>query len=75
MPITAFGGKEDTEARFDELVAWHQHTSSSFQTEIFPGDHFFIQSAQKQIVETVFRQLNLEEEFTRSNDGAPILQG
>jgi medium-chain acyl-[acyl-carrier-protein] hydrolase len=74
-PITVFGGREDTEARFEELVAWRQHTSSSFQTEILPGDHFFIQSAQKQIVETVFRQLNLEEDFTRSNNGASILLG
>jgi medium-chain acyl-[acyl-carrier-protein] hydrolase len=74
-PITVFGGREDGEAGFEELDAWRQHTSHRLQTEILPGDHFFIQSAQKRIVETVFRQLSLEEDFTRSNNGAAILQG
>jgi medium-chain acyl-[acyl-carrier-protein] hydrolase len=74
-PITVFGGQDDTPARFDELVAWRPHTNHRFQTEIFPGGHFFIQSAQKQIVESVFRQLSLDEDFMRSNNGAAILQG
>jgi medium-chain acyl-[acyl-carrier-protein] hydrolase len=72
-PITVFGGRQDTEARFDELVAWRQHTSNSFQTQILPGDHFFIQSAQKQIVESVLRQLNLEEDSMRSSNSASVL--
>lgn len=74
-PITVLGGREDTEARFEELIAWRQHTNLGFQTEILPGNHFFIQSAQKQIVETVFRQLSLDEDFTGSKNGAEILQG
>jgi medium-chain acyl-[acyl-carrier-protein] hydrolase len=73
-PITVLGGREDTEARFEELIAWRQHTNHRFQTEILAGNHFFIQFAQKQIVETVFRQLSLDEDFTRSKSCAAALQ-
>jgi medium-chain acyl-[acyl-carrier-protein] hydrolase len=73
-PITVFGGREDPEARFEELMAWRQHTSDRFQTKIFPGNHFFIQSAQKQIVETVFRQLSLDEEFVHTTNAAAAFQ-
>lgn len=73
-PITVLGGREDTEAGFEELIAWRQHTSQRFQTEILSGNHFFIQSAQKQIVEVVFRQLNLDGDFARTNNSAAALQ-
>ena len=74
-PITVLGGREDTEARFEELIAWRQHTNQRLQTEILPGNHFFIQSAKKEIVDIVFRQLNLDEDFTRTGNGMAILQG
>ncbi|MBZ5569145.1 MAG: alpha/beta fold hydrolase [Acidobacteriia bacterium] len=63
-PITAFGGWEDTEARFEELAAWCEQTNARFQTKMFPGDHFFLQSAQTQILETISQQLNLEVDLT-----------
>jgi medium-chain acyl-[acyl-carrier-protein] hydrolase len=64
-PITAFGGREDTETRFEELAAWREHTNARFQTKMFQGDHFFLQSAQAQILGTISEQLNLEVDLTR----------
>jgi medium-chain acyl-[acyl-carrier-protein] hydrolase len=44
-PITCFGGLDDAEARRDELDAWGTHTAKEFQVCMFPGGHFFLQSA------------------------------
>lgn len=44
--ITAFGGNDDAKVNREELSAWHAQTSNSFSMHMFPGDHFFIQSAQ-----------------------------
>lgn len=63
-PITAFGGQEDAEARFEELAAWREQTSARFETRLYPGDHFFLQSAQPQILETISRELNRGVDLT-----------
>lgn len=50
-PITAFGGLSDSEANIDELEAWGKQTKSTFSLKMFQGDHFFIHSAQSQLLE------------------------
>lgn len=52
-PITAFGGSEDHEADRQELLAWDDYTTASFACHIFPGDHFFIKTAQKPVLDAV----------------------
>ena len=49
--ITAFGGLSDSEANIDELEAWGKQTKSTFSLKMFQGDHFFIHSAQSQLLE------------------------
>jgi len=44
--IAAFGGLEDPEVSYTELEAWRDMTTSSFQLQMFPGDHFFLHCAQ-----------------------------
>ncbi|BAZ37898.1 putative thioesterase [Calothrix sp. NIES-4101] len=56
-PITAFGGLEDGEVSLQELKEWRSQTQSSFQLEIFPGDHFFIHSAQCLLLEKLAKYL------------------
>ncbi len=56
-PITVFGGRDDTETSVQELAAWREQTNGRFQARMFPGDHFFLQSAQAQIVTSVCREL------------------
>jgi medium-chain acyl-[acyl-carrier-protein] hydrolase len=68
-PISAFGGCDDTQTSLDELAAWREHTSSQFQTKIFPGDHFFIQSKQTEILSEISRHLKPDSaSFLKGNN-------
>ena len=62
-PITAFGGLEDRELRTEDLEGWRAHTNSRFETKLFPGDHFFVQSVPNEILGTISRSLNLGNDF------------
>jgi medium-chain acyl-[acyl-carrier-protein] hydrolase len=44
-PILALGGTEDAWVNRASLEGWKRCTSSDFQIEMFPGGHFFLQSA------------------------------
>jgi surfactin synthase thioesterase subunit len=52
-PIACFGGRDDVEATREDLDAWRHHTTAGFSVRIFPGGHFFLQSAQVQVVNAV----------------------
>jgi medium-chain acyl-[acyl-carrier-protein] hydrolase len=58
-PITAFGGLQDKEASSTELEAWREHTTTSFQLQMFSGDHFFLHSAQPLLLQSIAQQLNI----------------
>jgi medium-chain acyl-[acyl-carrier-protein] hydrolase len=57
-PITTFGGLSDHEASRDELEAWRDQTSAAFSLEMFPGDHFFVHSAQPLLLQALSRELH-----------------
>jgi medium-chain acyl-[acyl-carrier-protein] hydrolase len=57
-PITAFGGRNDSETSLEELAGWKEQTNVQFDTHIFPGDHFFLQSAAPEILEIIRRRLD-----------------
>ena len=56
-PITAFGGLEDEEVPLEQLEGWTSQTKSSFQLQMFSGDHFFIHSAQSLVLENLAQYL------------------
>lgn len=59
-PITAFGGLQDWKTSVNALGAWRKHTHATFSLQMFPGDHFFIHSAQTsllQILNTTLSQM------------------
>src|SRR5215470_622662 len=58
-PITSLGGVEDSDLRIEDLEGWSTHTNSRFETKVFPGDHFFIQSVPKEVLGTISLSLNL----------------
>jgi medium-chain acyl-[acyl-carrier-protein] hydrolase len=58
-PITAFGGLEDSGLKIEDLQGWHAHTNSRFETKLFPGGHFFVQSVPKEVLGTISQSLNL----------------
>jgi medium-chain acyl-[acyl-carrier-protein] hydrolase len=56
-PITAFGGNDDSQVDRDELAGWHAQTINSFSMHMFPGAHFFIQSAQVLVLRVLAQDL------------------
>ncbi|MBV6623044.1 MAG: thioesterase [Rivularia sp. (in: Bacteria)] len=56
-PIVAFGGLEDREVTLSELEEWRSQTQSSFKLQFFPGDHFFIHSAESLLLENIIKYL------------------
>jgi medium-chain acyl-[acyl-carrier-protein] hydrolase len=52
-PITVFGGEHDREATYDQLAAWQKQTCGTFETRIYPGNHFFLESCEESIIEKI----------------------
>jgi medium-chain acyl-[acyl-carrier-protein] hydrolase len=57
VPITALGGLADEKASVAELEAWRTQTSAGFEHEMFPGGHFFIQTARPAFLGALSRHL------------------
>jgi medium-chain acyl-[acyl-carrier-protein] hydrolase len=55
--ISAFGGYEDNQATQSELINWHRHTRRAFNLTMLPGNHFFIQTAQAQLIQALVTML------------------
>lgn len=51
FPITTFGGLQDPEVSDNGLKAWEMQTNSSFSLKMLDGDHFFINSSKKQLLQ------------------------
>ncbi|NTU80897.1 MAG: thioesterase [Chloroflexales bacterium] len=52
-PISALGGDGDHRVSHEELGAWRTHTRSSFGVQLFPGDHFYLQTARAPLIELI----------------------
>jgi medium-chain acyl-[acyl-carrier-protein] hydrolase len=57
IPISAFGGVEDTHITREEFHMWNEETSGPFALHMIQGDHFFLNTAYSTIIETVEREL------------------
>lgn len=57
IPIAAFGGLADEEVSPEALADWSEHTSAGFQMRFLSGDHFFLKTAQTQLLELLAREL------------------
>jgi medium-chain acyl-[acyl-carrier-protein] hydrolase len=56
-PITAFGGFQDSDTLPLELEAWQAQTLHRFRMKMFSGNHFFLQSAQTELLQAVSAEL------------------
>ncbi|MEV7996190.1 alpha/beta fold hydrolase [Streptomyces sp. NPDC086077] len=65
-PITAFGGLSDPTTSSEQLAAWRDFTGGAFRQRMLPGDHFFVHSAVREVVESVI------EDFESSRDGRTV---
>ncbi|MEU6237316.1 alpha/beta fold hydrolase [Kitasatospora sp. NPDC047058] len=55
-PITAFGGEQDSAAPA-VLERWRELTTGEFDLRMFPGGHFFVNSARREVVAEVSGRL------------------
>ncbi|MBW4447027.1 MAG: thioesterase II family protein [Spirirestis rafaelensis WJT71-NPBG6] len=56
--ITAFGGLQDQEVNVEELEGWQEQSKASYKLQMFPGDHFFIQSSQPLLLQMLAKHLH-----------------
>lgn len=57
-PITTLGGLFDTDVTATDLEGWREQTSGTFLKRMFPGDHFFLQSEQRLLLDVLSRDLH-----------------
>ena len=56
-PIVAFGGLDDPELEYSEVLAWRKHTSGEFNIFMLPGNHFFIHTAKDCMLKVISDEL------------------
>ncbi|MGW6205342.1 thioesterase II family protein [Streptomyces sp. NPDC055089] len=44
LDVVALVGDTDQQVTVDEAAAWREHTTASFELQVFPGGHFFLDS-------------------------------
>jgi medium-chain acyl-[acyl-carrier-protein] hydrolase len=60
IPITVFGGTADRLVPPSALAGWRRQSARCPRTQLFPGDHFFVQTAAFEIVAHIARTLDLQ---------------
>lgn len=63
-PMSIYGGREDDEVLREHLEAWGELTTSGASLHMFPGDHFFVNTAQTALLRTLSKEL---EHLTHTN--------
>jgi medium-chain acyl-[acyl-carrier-protein] hydrolase len=58
--ISSFGGLQDTKVSRSDLEAWRDQTTASFSLQMFPGDHFFLNTAQPLLLHTLSQELSAD---------------
>jgi len=56
-PITAVGGRRDTDISESDIHAWARHTRTTCLVRMLPGDHFFIHSGRDALLECLAHDL------------------
>jgi medium-chain acyl-[acyl-carrier-protein] hydrolase len=57
-PIFAYGGQSDPEVREEELRAWREQAGEEFTLQLFPGNHFFLHTAHRQLLRAIAGELS-----------------
>jgi surfactin synthase thioesterase subunit/glycosyltransferase involved in cell wall biosynthesis len=56
-PIRAYGGVDDPHVRREHLEAWVEQTTATFAVRLFPGGHFYLQTARPRLLHALARDL------------------
>jgi len=57
-PVTVFGGSEDPDIALEQLITWKDETHGTFALYLLSGDHFFLHSAEAELLALIARQLH-----------------
>lgn len=58
-PVTVFGGRSDEVAPPEVLSGWREHSDRPVPTRLFPGGHFFLNTAPAEVMRAVEHGLGL----------------
>lgn len=56
-PLSIYGGLEDDDVLREHLEAWGKLTTGSVSLKMFPGDHFFLNTAPTPLLRTLSQEL------------------
>jgi medium-chain acyl-[acyl-carrier-protein] hydrolase len=56
-PIAAYGGDRDDTVAADDLAGWAEYTSGGFGRRVFAGDHFYLRTAEADVLNAMAEQL------------------
>lgn len=57
-PISVYSGLGDDYVNRDELEGWRERTTSTFSLRMFPGDHFYLNTARPYLLQALARDLD-----------------
>lgn len=57
-PLVAYGGRQDDTVTPTELESWSRYTDRSFRCRVLPGDHFFLRTAEADLLADLASQLS-----------------
>jgi surfactin synthase thioesterase subunit len=57
IPMTIFGGAQDTAVSPDCLEGWRQHTDAAFDIQLLPGGHFFPPGSTQALIRVLESQV------------------
>lgn len=55
--LSAYAGRHDLRAPAQDLIFWQPHSSGKLSCRIFPGDHFFVDTARRAVLSAVSVEL------------------
>ncbi len=55
--VTAYGGEDDRLVTLEQLHAWRSYTTGQFRARQFSGGHFYLQSAQDELLADIAEDL------------------
>lgn len=56
-PVHAFLGDTDPKTTVDEIRAWSDHTTGEFTINVYPGGHFYLNSAGAEVIDVIATRL------------------
>ena len=56
-PVSLFGGVDDTSVPVQDLAAWEIHSTKPVEMKLFPGGHFYHQTARQELLTEINRSL------------------